>query len=554
MSKNLIFNTAQSQDVRGKLKAGITKLANAVRVTLGPSGRVVMYERDGGDPAITKDGVTVAKQVELEDKFENMGAQMVRQATAKTAAVAGDGTTTATIYAEAIYEAGMKGITTGANPQEVKRGVDAAAKRVIDQLSSMARPVVDLEQIKQVAVCSSNQDYEIGEMIAEALNKVGKDGVVTIEEGQAMETAVSVIDGLQFPRGYLSPQFATNPESMMCEYDDPYLLITDEKIADLKSLLGILEMLIKKLGAKMPLVLIADEFSDDCLSMLLLNRLKSQLNIVAVKAPGFGDRKRLVLEDIAIATGGIVLGRNSGVDLGLVSDIHLGRCKKIKIDRDSTTILEGGGDPAAMEARLALLRGQLNSMPGDYDRERVQERLARLTGGIAVISVGGATEVEVREKKDRIDDALHACKAAIEEGILPGGAVAAIHASYQIVADGGFVSPSEDYRIGVDALLKALESPLRQIAINTGQDDGVVVNGVRSNAANGGSPDYGFDAVQKQYGNMIEFGIIVPTKVERVALQNAASVAGLLLTTDCMISINKDDKGPAISPFPSLMG
>jgi len=542
MPKQLVFNTPKSTEARDKINSGISKLAEAVKITLGPSGRVVMFEREFGDPVITKDGVTVAKEVELEDRLENMAASMVRQATAKTAAVAGDGTTTATIYVQAIYESGIKGTASGANPQEVKRGIDYAAKTIVGKLQEASKPVVDLEQIQQVAICSSNQDIEVGSMITEALRQVGKDGVVTIEEGNALETTVSVVDGLQFPRGYVSPQFATDPETLACEYDDPNIVIVSDKLTDLKSVLKLLEVTVRE-GS--PVVVIADEFSDDVIAAMVLNRIRSQLNIVAVKAPGFGDRRVQVLEDLAIATGGTILSKG-GIDPSQIKSSHFGKCKRIKIDRDSTTILEGKGDPDQIEARIELLRSQLEKVPGSFDKERVQERLARLTGGVAQISVGGATEVEVREKKDRIDDALHACKAAIEEGILPGGGVAAVHAAKNDIERSGFC---DDFKIGIDILLRALEAPLRQIAINTGEDDGVVANKVKeSNDSN-----YGFDAANKKYGNMVEFGIIVPTKVERVALLNAASVAGLLLTTDCMISIIKDgNEQQPQSPFPSL--
>ncbi len=545
MAKRLAFNTQQSPEVRDKLRAGIQQLADAVRITLGPSGRVVMYEREFGDPAITKDGVTVARQVTSPDTFENMAISMVRQAAAKTASQAGDGTTTATIYTEAIFNAGIKRIAAGASSQEVRRGIEHAVSLIIDKLNKKAKPTIDLEQIKQVAICSSNQDQEVGEMIASALDQVGTDGVVTIEEGQTLNTTVNVLDGLQILRGYMSPQFATNPETLECEYEDPMILITEEKVADVKTVLAILTLAVKKLGNK-PLVLIADEVSEDCLSALIINRIKAQIQIVAVKAPGFGDRRRQILDDIAIVTGATVLSRG-GVSLAQVNESHLGTCKKIKIDRDVTVILEGGGDPEKIEARTQLLRSQLANVPGDFDKERVQERLARLTGGVAQIIVGGATEVEVREKKDRIDDALHACKAAIEEGILPGGAVAAVHARREIAAAGGIEGQSDDFNIGMGILMNALEAPLRQIATNTGEDDGVVASRVKE----ADDFSFGYDAVTKTYGDMIERGIIVPAKVERVALQNAASVSGLLLTTDCMITLNKDVVAPG-GPFPSL--
>ena len=543
MAKTLVFNTPKQREAHDKIRSGIKQLSDAVKITLGPSGRVVMYEREYGDPVITKDGVTVAKQVELSDPLENMAASMVRQAAARTAATAGDGTTTATIYTEAIFEAGIKGVQSGANPHEVKRGIDRAVALVIAELQKAAKTVVDIEQIKQVAICSANQDVEIGTMIAQAMEKVGKDGVITIEEGRAIETTISVVDGLQLPRGYISPQFATDPETLLCEFEDPAILITDQKIDDLKLMLKILELAYKQLGNK-PFVIIADDFSDDCTAALVLNKLKVGLNVVGIKSPGFGDRRRSILEDIAIATGATLLCKE-GVNLSQLTATHLGHCKKIKIDRDTTTIIEGSGDDAKVAERITLLRNQLEKVAGDFDREKVQERLARLAGGIAQICVGGATEVEVREKKDRIDDALHACKAATEEGILPGGGVAVIHAAKKIITE----SQSEDFKMGMAIVFKALEAPIRQIAVNTGEDDGVILSKVKESADN----NFGFNAITKQYGDMIKFGIIVPTKVERIALQNAASVAGLLLATDCMIAIQRDRKAadPA-APFPSL--
>lgn len=543
MAKILSFNNNEDKETRKKIKSGINQLAEAVKITLGPTGRVVIYEREYGDPAITKDGVTVARNVELEDPIENMAAQMVRQAAAKTAGVAGDGTTTATIYVQAIYEAGLRKIEDGANPQEVKRGIEAAVAAIIDKLSGIAKPVIDLDQIKQVAICSSNQDKEVGEMIATAMDQVGKDGVITIEEGQSLDTSVTVIDGLQFPRGYVSPQFATEPETQTCEFDEPNLLVSNEKLTDLKTALHILEMSVKQLRGK-PLVIIADDFSDDVITALVLNRIKSQLPIVAIKAPGFGDRRRDTLEDICIATGATLVSKDS-VSLAHVSVQHLGKCNKIKIDRDTTTILEGHGSDEKVEERVNLLRNQIGKVAGDFDRERLQERLACLTGGVAQISVGGATEVEVREKKDRIDDALHACKAAIEEGILPGGGVAALHAIRNLDVSTG----NDDFDAGIKIIIRAVEAPLRQIAINTGVDDGVVVDKITNND----DANFGFDARRREYGDLIEMGVIVPAKVERIALQNATSVASLLLTTDCAIAIKREVAAQQQPQFPSLM-
>jgi len=547
MPKQLTFNNDRRRETHEKIQNGIHKLAQAVRITLGPSGRVVMFEREGMDPVITKDGVTVAKQVELPDPEENMAAAMIRQAAAKTAAAAGDGTTTATIYAEAIYEAGNKYISAGANPQDVKRGIQAAVNELVKKLAEAAKPIIDIEQIRQVAICSSNQDTEIGNVIADAIDAVGKDGVVTIEEGRTLETFVNTVSGLQIPRGYISPQLANKMETLTVEYDEPMILVTDQKLDNVRPLLRVLEIT-ARLGR--PLVIIADEFSDDIIAFLILNKIKNHLNAVGVRAPGFGDRRRDTLEDIAIATGATLI-TSSGVNFDSVSEEHFGTCQRVVIDRDTTTIIDGKGNEQQIEARIQLLQTQLSKMVGDFDKERVQERLARLTGSIAQIVVGGATETEVREKKDRIDDALHACKAAIQEGVLPGGGVAAIHAFKNITIE----PPNEDFAFGVDAVRKAVEAPLRQIAVNTGHDPGVVVDKILAAT----DSHFGFDAARERYGDMIEFGIIVPAKVERVALQNAASVAGLLLTTDCLISIIRQpqtqdapDMGPLGLGLPTL--
>lgn len=525
MPKEIIF----SDDVRKKIAAGVKKLSDAVRVTLGPTGRVVMIERDFGYPFVTKDGVTVAKEVDLPDRIENMGAQMVKQVTAKTSTVAGDGTTTATIYADAIFSAGIKNITFGAKPQEVKRGIDKAVDAIIKELSRLSRPIVDIEEISQVAKCSANQDTTIGTMIADAMNKVGQDGVITIEEGRTMETFVNVVDGMQFNKGYLSPHFATNKETGICEFESPLILITDHNIVNTKSILSLLDKILKDTR---PLVIIAENIDGDALATLIVNNLKGNIKVVAISAPGFGDRRQDTLNDIAIVTGSRFISKDLGSKLEDVKMSDLGTCEKLVADRDATTIVKGGGKSEDVDSRIQLIRTSLESTVTDFDREKLQERLARLAGGIAQIVVGGATEVEVREKRDRIEDALHACRAAVEEGILPGGGVAAIYASRTVLDN--IKCATEDERMGVEIVRRALQAPLRQIAVNTGIDDGEIVSKIMDHPLD--DFGYGFDAAVGEYCNLVERGVIVPTKVERVALQNAASVSGLLLTTDCMIS------------------
>lgn len=526
MAKQIIFSDA----VREKLRAGIGKLAQAVKVTLGPSGRVVLSAREYNDPYFTKDGVTVAKEVELPDPLENMGAQIVRQAAAKTAATAGDGTTTATIYVEAIYEAGLKSIANGAKPKAIKTGIELATNLVVAELQKHARPIVSIEQLIQVGICSANQDIEIGTIVASAIEKVGKDGVVTIEEGRTLETSTEIVDGLQFNRGYITPNFKTNQETERTEYDKPLILITDQKLSGQKTLLPFLEKVVKWELASHGLVIIADDVEGEALGILVVNHVRGLFKAVAIKAPDFGDRRRAQLEDLAIITGATVISPESNLTIDKVEKKHLGSCERIVIDRDTTTIVKGIGKREDVEARIALVRAQIDNLANDFDKEKAQERLAKLVGGVARITVGGATEVEVREKKDRIDDALHACKAAAAEGILPGGGVSAIYAGRSLKDLKKKLS--EDERLGVTIIEKALEAPLRQIVKNTGEDDGAVLARVR----NGNKPEYGYNAMTGQYGDMIKAGIIVPAKVERVALQNAVSVATLLLTTDCMIA------------------
>jgi chaperonin GroEL len=524
VAKKIIFD----DDVRAKIKAGVKQLSDAVRVTLGPTGRVVMIEKDFGSPFVTKDGVTVAREIELTDRIENMGAQMVKQVTAKTSAVAGDGTTTATIYADAIFSAGIKNIVSGAKSQEVKRGIDKATKAIVTTLSEMAKPVIDNTEIAQVAKCSANQDEEIGNMIAQAMEQVGKDGVITIEEGRTLDTFVDVVDGMQFDKGYVSPHFATDHETTLCEYDDPLLLITDYDIVNVKPIFGVLEESVKK---GRPLVIMASSVEGEALTTLIINNMKGGLKAVAVVAPGFGERRQAMLADLAIATGGTFICKEMGQKLEEVESGDFGTCKKITIGRDFTTILEGGGDTDDIDTRIAQIRNALETTATDFDREKLQERLAKLSGGIARITVGGATEVEVKEKKDRIDDALNACKAAVEEGVLPGGGIAVLNAAKKCLKSIKCVT--DDEKVGVEIIRKAIQAPLRQIAINTGIDAGEVV----SKIADSGNANFGYDAATGEFCDMMKRGIIVPSKVERVALQNAASVSGLLLTTDCMISI-----------------
>lgn len=527
MAKQIIFR----DEVREKIRSGINKLANAVKVTLGPSGRVVLSARDFNDPFFTKDGVTVAKEIELPDQLENMAAQIVRQATSKTASAAGDGTTTATIYVEAIYEAGLKSIANGAKAQEIKAGMDLAVTKIVEALAEAARPITSIDELIQVGISSANQDTAIGTIVAEAIEKVGRDGVVTIEEGRTLETYSEVVDGFQFNRGYLHPNFATDPALQIAMYEKPLILITDRKLgSDLRPLVGLMEKLARAQKTTQGFVIIAEDISEESLALCVVNHVRGAFKCVGVKAPGFGDRRREQLTDIATMTGATLVSSETGLTLDKVEITHLGTCEKITIDRDTTTIIKGGGDKIAITARIELIKHQLDNIAGDFDREHLQERLAKMTNGVARIIVGGATESEVRERKDRIDDALHACKAATEEGILPGGGVSALYAAKSLKSI--MKGLKEDEKIGVGIIMKAVEAPLRQIAKNTGEDDGAILAQVRR----GNKPDYGYNAVTGKYGDLVKSGVIVPAKVERVALQNAASVAGLLLTTDCMIA------------------
>ncbi|MBK9188040.1 MAG: chaperonin GroEL [Phycisphaerales bacterium] len=527
---------AYNNDARERILRGVQKLAHAVKVTLGPSGRVVVLEKSFGAPTVTKDGVTVAKEVELEDQYENLGAQMVKEVASKASKDAGDGTTTATIYAEAIYAEGLKVITAGANPNLVKRGIDQAVSAIVAELASMSKKVDSSREIAQVGTCSANQDAEIGKIIATAMDKVGKDGVITVEEGKSLTTEVELVEGMQFDKGYLSPHFVTNAATMECDLTNPYILIHEKKITNAKDLLPILGK-IAEAGAQ--LLIIAEDIEGEALATLVVNKLRGVLKIAAVKAPGFGDRRKAMLEDIAILTGGKAIMEELGLDLEKAELSDLGRAKKVTIDKDNTTIIEGAGTTNEIKGRIEQIRHQVEITTSDYDREKLEERLAKLAGGVAQINVGAATEVEMKEKKARVEDALHACRAAVEEGILPGGGVAVLRARRAI--DKLRKKAEGDEKAGLDIVYRALSAPVKQIAANCGLDGSVIANEVeRSSETN-----FGYNALTHEFGDMIKMGVIVPTKVERVALQNAASIAALLLTTEAAIVEIKEKKKPA---------
>jgi len=527
-----------SDNARTGLFTGVTKLADAVKVTMGPRGRNVLIQRAYGAPHITKDGVTVAREIELEDSVENMGAQLVKSVASDTADEAGDGTTTATVLAHSIFKEGLRNVTAGANPIEIKRGMDKATKAIIDELKAMSKEVKDKKEIAQVATISANSDETIGNLIAEAMERVGKDGVITVEEAKGIEDELEVVEGMQFDRGYLSPYFVTNTEKMTCEVDNPLLLITDAKITSLKDLVPVLEQ-IQQTGR--PLVIIADDVEGEALSTLVLNKLKGVLNISAVKAPGFGDRKKAMLQDIAILTGATLITDELGLTLEKTTLQDLGQCDKIVMDKDNTVIVGGKGSQEAVEARISEIKIQAENTTSEYDKEKLQERLAKLSGGVAVIKVGAATETEMKEKKDRVDDALSATKAAVDEGIVIGGGAALIKAAAKVD-----LTLEHDQQIGAEIIIRAIQAPMKQIAINAGYDAGVVVNRVMESSDN----NLGFNAATGEYVDMLEAGIIDPLKVERVALLNATSVSSLLLTTEATIS---DVKEPDIDvPSPSL--
>ena len=531
-----------AEDCRQALLRGVNNLANAVRTTLGPRGRNVVIEKKFGSPLSTKDGVTVAKELEFEDPWENLGCQMVREVASKTSDVAGDGTTTATVLAQAIFREGVKAVTAGANPMDIKRGIELATEKTVEALHEMSREVAGDKEVAQVGAISANNDETIGKMIAEAMKKVGKDGVITVEEAKSLETQLDVVEGMQFDRGYLSPYFVTDPDRMECVMENPYILIHEKKISSMKDLLPVLEQVAR---SSRPLLLIAEDIEGEALATLVVNKLRGTLQVCAVKAPGFGDRRKAMLEDIATLTGGKSLTEDLGIKLENVQIGDLGEAKKIVIDKDNTTIVEGKGSAAAIEGRVKQIRTQIEETTSDYDREKLQERLAKLVGGVAVIKVGAATEAELKEKKARVEDAMHATKAAVEEGIVAGGGTALLRC--QKILDGMKIKKKdEDLQIGVNIVRRALEEPLRQIANNAGYEGSVVVNDVRNFDEN----DRGFDARHLEYDDMVAKGIIDPTKVVRTALQNAASVAGLMLTTEAIITEvpEKEEKAPAGAP------
>ena len=529
-----------SQDARDRMLRGVDILANAVKVTLGPKGRNVVIEKSYGAPRITKDGVTVAKEIELEDRFENMGAQMLKEVASKTSDVAGDGTTTATVLAQAIIREGAKSVAAGANPMDLRRGIDQAVATVVEELKARAKKVTSNDEIAQVGTISSNGDTEIGAKIAEAMKKVGNEGVITIEESKSMETELDVVEGMQFDRGYLSPYFVTNADKMIAELETPYILIHEKKLSGLQAMLPVLEAVVQ---SGKPLLIIAEDVEGEALATLVVNKLRGGLKVAAVKAPGFGDRRKAMLEDIAILTGGTVISEDLGIKLETVTLEMLGRAKKVTIDKENTTLVDGSGKKSDIEARVKQIKAQIEETTSDYDREKLQERLAKLAGGVAIIKVGGATEVEVKERKDRVDDALHATRAAVEEGIVPGGGVALLRASKALA---NLKPDNEDQKIGIAIVRKALQTPARQIFTNSGEDSSVIVGKILENS----KYSFGYNAQTHEYGDLVAEGVIDPTKVVRCALQDAASVAGLLITTEAMIAeIREKDTGQSHSPM-----
>ncbi len=524
-----------SEDARNRMVRGVNILANAVKVTLGPRGRNVVLEKSFGAPTVTKDGVSVAKEIELKDKFENMGAQMVKEVASQTSDVAGDGTTTATVLAQAILREGMKAVAAGMNPMDLKRGIDKAVQAAVEELKKISKPCTDSKSIAQVGTISANSDESVGKIIAEAMEKVGKEGVITVEEGKSLDNELEVVEGMQFDRGYLSPYFINNQQNMSAELENPYILIHDKKISNIRDLLPVLEAVAK---AGRPLLVIAEDVEGEALATLVVNNIRGIVKVCAVKAPGFGDRRKAMLQDIAILTGGQVISEELGLSLEKASLQDLGNARKVVVTKDDTTIIDGAGKKEDIEARVKQLRVQVEEATSDYDKEKLQERIAKLAGGVAVIKVGAATEVEMKEKKARVEDALHATRAAVEEGIVPGGGVALIRAL------GGLASlkgDNEDQNVGINILRRALEEPLRQIVANAGTEPSVVVNRVKE-----GEGNFGFNAATGEYGDMVEMGILDPTKVTRTALQNAASVAGLMITTEAMVAeLPKEEKQQA---------
>jgi chaperonin GroEL len=525
-------------DARERMLRGVQKLAKAVKVTLGPSGRVVILEKSFGAPTVTKDGVTVAKEIELDDPNENMGAQMVKEVASKSSKDAGDGTTTATIYAESIFTEGLKNITAGANAHQIKRGIDMAVDALVHELAGMSNPVKSSTEIAQVGTCAANQDTEIGKIIAEAMDKVGKDGVITVEEGKSLETDVELVEGMQFDKGYLSPHFITDPAEMQCVLEDCYVLIHEKKLSSAKDLLPVLG---KVAESGKSLLIIAEDIEGEALATFVVNRLRGVLKVAAVKAPGFGDRRKAMLEDLAVLTGGTAIMEELGIDLENLGIGDLGRAKKVTIDKDTTTIVEGAGKSSDIKGRIEQLKAQIENTASEYDQEKLQERLAKLAGGVAQINVGAATEVEMKEKKARVEDALHASRAAVEEGILPGGGVAILRARRAL--DNAKKKARADEKLGVEIVGRAVSAPIKQIANNCGLEGSIVAQKVEDST----DDNFGFNALTQTYENLVKAGVIVPTKVERVALQNAASISGLLLTTDCAITEIKEkkEKSPA---------
>jgi chaperonin GroEL len=538
-AKELQFNT----DARSKLKRGVDQLAEAVKVTLGPKGRNVVIDKKFGSPTVTKDGVTVAKEVELSDPIENMGAQMVKEVATKTSDLAGDGTTTATVLAQAIFREGLKNVTAGANPMELKRGIDRAVEAVVEQLKALSVPSAGKKEIAQVGTISANNDKEIGNLIAEAMEKVGKDGVITVEEAKGLETTLETVDGMQFDRGYLSPYFVTDPEKMEAVLDDAYILIHDKKISAMKELLPVLE---KAAQSGRPLLIIAEDVEGEALATLVVNKLRGTLKVAAVKAPGFGDRRKEMLRDIAVLTGGQVISEELGFKLENATLNDLGRAKRIVVDKDNTTIVDGRGKEGDIQGRINEIKAAVEKSTSDYDREKLQERLAKLSGGVAVINVGAATETEMKEKKARVEDALHATRAAVEEGIVPGGGVALI----RVQAGLDKIKGTDDEKIGVEIVRRALEEPIRMIAQNAGAEGSIVVGRVKESK----EKNFGYNAATDAYEDLVKAGVIDPTKVTRTALQNAASIAGLLLTTECVVVEKKEEKPAPAAPPGGGMG
>ena len=542
MAKEIKFNI----EARDLLKKGIDQLANAVKVTLGPKGRNVAIEKKFGAPQITKDGVTVAKEIELSDPYENIGAQMLKEVASKTGDDAGDGTTTATVLAQSIVSVGLKNVTAGANPMDLKRGIDKAVIKVVESIKNISRNVGDdFNQIRSVAKVSANGDEEIGNLIAEAMQKVNKEGVITVEEAKGTETYVEVVEGMQFDRGYISPYFVTNTEKMNAELESPFILIYDKKISTMKDLLPILE---KTAQSGRPLMIISEDVDGEALATLVVNRLRGSLKVCAVKAPGFGDRRKEMLEDLAVLTGGTVITEEKGMKLEDASLDMLGQCEKITVDKENTTVVAGNGDQKAIDARVAMIKSQISASTSDYDKEKLQERLAKLAGGVAVLYVGAASEVEMKEKKDRVDDALSATRAAVEEGIVPGGGVTLVRAK---AALDGLTGENEDEQTGIEIVKRAIEEPLRQIVANAGKEGAVIVQKVSE-----GEGDFGYNARVDEYQNLFETGVIDPAKVTRIALENAASIAGMFLTTECVLVDEKEDKAaaPAMPPMGGGMG